>query len=119
MPASKTSASGNDRFHALIPASLSKAEKASIVALALAVLKGRNRPGRAIRKPRDIEDLLRLKLSGRRNQAFRVIYLDTRHRLIEMPDRHESPGAPAPLTHPANRARPFDMLMAVLHWHGA
>ncbi|MDE0000585.1 MAG: DNA repair protein RadC [Rhodospirillaceae bacterium] len=84
MSASKSSASGDDRFDALTPASLSKAEKDSVVALALAVLKGRNRRGRAIRKPEDIENFLRLKLSGRRNEAFGLIYLDTRHRLIEM-----------------------------------
>ena len=84
MPASKSSASGDDRFHALTPASLSKAEKDSVVELALAVLKRRNRRGRTIRKPEDIQAFLRLKLSGRRNEAFGVIYLDTRHRLIEM-----------------------------------
>ena len=84
MPASKSPASGDDRFQALTPASLSKAEKDSVVALALSVLKRRNRRGRAIKKPKDIEDFLRLKLSGRRNEAFGLIYLDTRHRLIEM-----------------------------------
>lgn len=84
MPASNNSASSDDRFHSLTPASLSKSEKDSVVALALAVLKGRNRRGRTIRRPRDIEDFLRLKLSGRRNETFGVIYLDTRHRLIEI-----------------------------------
>jgi len=84
MPASITEAPDDDRFHSLTPASLSKTEKDSVVALALAVLKRRNRRGRTIRKPEDIKDFLRLQLSGRRNEAFGVIYLDTRHRLIEM-----------------------------------
>ena len=80
MTASTTAAA--DRFHALTPASLSKCEKSSVVSLALAVLKQRQRPGRLLKSPRAIADFLRLKLAGRRNEVFGVIFLDTRLRLI-------------------------------------
>ena len=52
--------------------------------LALPVLSERFRPGRAFTSPSDIEAYLRLRLTGRRNEVFGIIYLDTRHRLIEI-----------------------------------
>ena len=73
-----------DRFQSLAPASLSRSEKSSVVKLALAVLSARYRPGRAFTSPEDIEGFLRLKLTGRRNEVFGIIYLDTRHRLIKI-----------------------------------
>ena len=85
MPASNTAAAarGNEnRFRSLTPAALSKTEKSSVVKLALAVLSQRYRPGRTFTSPEDIEGYLRLKLTGRRNEVFGVVYLDTRHRLI-------------------------------------
>ena len=94
MPASSTApaeaarastAHGDEnRFHSLSPACLSKTEKSSVVKLALAVLTSRYRPGRAFTSPEDIEGFLRLKLTGRRNEVFGIIYLDTRHRLIKI-----------------------------------
>ena len=84
MPASNTARSSDNRFQSLSPASLSRPEKSSVVELALAVLSARYRPGRAFTSPEDIEGFLRLKLTGRRNEVFGVIYLDTRHRLIEI-----------------------------------
>ena len=83
MPASKTAA-GDDRFRSLTPSSLSRSEKSSVVTLALAVLSQRFRPGRTFSSPRDVEGFLRLKLTGRRNEVFGIIYMDTRHRLIEI-----------------------------------
>ena len=73
---------GENRFESLSPALLSRTEKSSVVKLALAVLASRYRPGRAITAPEDVEGLLRLKLTGRRNEVFGIIFLDTRHRLI-------------------------------------
>ena len=84
MPASNTARSGDNRFQSLSPASLSRSEKSSVVKLALAVLASRYRPGRAFTSPEDIERFLRLKLTGRRNKVFGIIYLDTRHRLIKI-----------------------------------
>ena len=84
MAASPTTRPSDNRFGALTPASLSKPEKSSVIKLALAVLSARYRPGRAFTSPEDIEGYLRLKLTGRRNEVFGIIYLDTRHRLIEI-----------------------------------
>ncbi len=77
-------ASREDRFQSLNPSLLTSAEKSSVVALALKVLSGRFRRGRCLNAPEDVQQFLRLKLSGRRNEVFGVIYLDTRHRLIRM-----------------------------------
>ena len=84
MPASKTAPASDNRFQSLSPAALSKSEKSSVVTLALNVLSQRFRPGRAFTSPEDIEGYLRLKLTGRRNEVFGIIYLDTRHCLIEI-----------------------------------
>ena len=89
MPASKTvpasAAPANaNRFQSISPASLSRTEKSSVIKLALAVLSARYRPGRSFTSPEDIEGFLRLKLAGRRNEVFGIVYLDTRHRLIEI-----------------------------------
>ncbi len=84
MPASKTAPAGDNRFESLSPAALSKSEKSTVVSLALKVLSQRFRPGRAFTSPEDIEGFLRLRLTGRRNEVFGIIYLDTRHRLIEI-----------------------------------
>ena len=84
MPASNTATTADNRFQSLSPASLSRTEKSSVIKLALAVLSARYRPGRAFTSPEDIEGFLRLKLTGRRNEVFGIVYLDTRHRLIEI-----------------------------------
>ena len=87
MPASESASAARenqDRFQPLSPACLSRSEKSSVVKLALAVLSSRYRPGRSFTSPEDIQGFLRLKLTGRRNEVFGIVYMDTRHRLIEM-----------------------------------
>ena len=84
MSAPNAASTREDRFHSLTPASLSSAEQSSVVALALKVLSGRFRRGRTVNAPGDIQQFLRLKLSGRRNEVFGVVYLDARNRLIEI-----------------------------------
>ena len=89
MPASKSASASvapatKNRFASLTPASLSRREKSSLIELALSVLSLRYRPGRGFASPEDIQGFLRLKLTGRRNEVFGIVYLDTRHRLIEM-----------------------------------
>ena len=79
-----STAAADNRFRSLTPAALSSTEKSAVVTLALAVLKQRWRPGRVFTSPADIEGFLRLKLAGRRNEVFGILYLDTRHRLIEL-----------------------------------
>ena len=87
MPASNTAAATaaparENRFASLTPSCLSSAEKSSLVSLALKVLSQRYRRGRVLNSPDEIEGFLRLKLSGRRNEVFGIIFLDCRHRLI-------------------------------------
>ncbi len=84
MPASRTPNAADNRFHSLTPAALSSTEKSAVVALALSVLSQRCRRGRAFKSPGHFVDFLRLKLAGRRNEVFGVIFLDTRHHLIDI-----------------------------------
>ena len=84
MSAPNAASAREDRFHSLTPASLSNAEQSSVVALALKVLSGRFRRGRTVNAPQDVQQFLRLKLSGRRNEVFGVIFLDARNRLIRI-----------------------------------
>ncbi|MDD9997059.1 MAG: DNA repair protein RadC [Rhodospirillaceae bacterium] len=87
MPAPKSTTAARakeNRFASLTPACLSKREKSSLIKLALDVLSRRFRPGRSFGSPEDIQGYLRLKLTDRRNEVFGVVYMDTRHRLIEM-----------------------------------
>lgn len=77
-PAARTPAAPADRnrFARLTPACLSGSEKSSIVTLALGVLRSRCRPRRAFATPEDIERFLQVKLSGRRNEVFGILFLD-------------------------------------------
>ena len=89
MPASATAPAtaprtNQNRFASLTPACLSKREKSALVELALDVLSQQYRPGRSFTSPEDIQGFLRLKLTERRNEVFGIVYMDTRHRLIEM-----------------------------------
>ena len=84
MPASRTPNAADNRFQSLSPASLSPTEKSAVVALALSVLSQRCRRGRAFKSPGHFVDFLRLKLAGRRNEVFGVIFLDTRNHLIDI-----------------------------------
>ena len=86
MSAPNAASAREDRFRPLTPASLSSAEQSSVVALALKVLSARFRRGRTLNAPQDIQQFLRLKLTGRRNEVFGIIYLDTRHRIIAIED---------------------------------
>ena len=89
MPASKTAPATTarahqNRFASLTASCLSKREKSTLIELALDVLSQRYSPGRSFSSPEDIQEFLRLKLTGRRNEVFGIVYMDTRHRLIEM-----------------------------------
>ena len=70
-----TSAHANqNRFASLTAACLSKPEKSALIKLALDVLSQRYRPGRSFSSPEDIQGFLRLKLTGRRNEVFGIVY---------------------------------------------
>lgn len=84
MSAPNPASAANNRFRSLTPASLSRAEKSSVISLALSVLSQRSRPALSFATPEDIQRFVRLRLAGRRDEAFGIVYLNTRHRLIEM-----------------------------------
>jgi len=73
-----------DRFADLIVSTLSDAEKGSLVALAMRVLSARHHRGRAIRSPDDTQAYLRLRLADRQTELFGCLYLDNRHRVLEL-----------------------------------
>jgi len=73
-----------DRFVDLRPSQLSSTEKQSLVALALGILKQRHRAGRVLSSPEQTQAFLRLKLIDRKHEVFGALFLDNRHRVIEV-----------------------------------
>jgi DNA repair protein RadC len=69
---------------ALTPADLEPAEQDAIVALALAILKHRHRRGRALTSTQDTRAYLRLRLAERKGEVFGALFLDTRHRVLDL-----------------------------------
>lgn len=59
-------------------------EQDQIVQVALAILEYRYRPGAFLESPAEVKDYLRLELSDRKFEAFGCIFLDCRHRVIEI-----------------------------------
>ena len=78
------STSAQNRFEALKPRVLSREEKQAVVKLALSVLADRHRSGCALGSPDETRAYLRLKLSDRRHEVFGALFLDNRHRVIEV-----------------------------------
>ena len=76
--------SGTDRFADLKSSTLSNAEKASLMNLALNILAARHRKGRVIKSPADTEAYLRLRMADLPNERFGCLYLDNRHRVLEL-----------------------------------
>ena len=74
----------NDRFAELKPSALNDAEKCSLLALAMKVLSVRHYRGRTLRSPDDTQAYLRLKLADKQAELFGCLYLDNRHRVIEL-----------------------------------
>mgnify|MGYP001823923513 FL=1 len=71
-----------DRLSGLKPADLNDVEKQSVIALAMKVLSIKHRAGRALSKPDETRDFLRLRLADYRNEVFGCLFLDNRHRII-------------------------------------
>lgn len=84
MSAPHPASAGDNRFRSLTPASLSRAEKSSLIELALSVLSQRSRTGLTFAAPEDMQRFLRHRLAGRRDEVFGIVYLNTRHRFIQM-----------------------------------
>lgn len=74
----------DDRFADLKPSALNDAEKTSLVALAMKVLSARHYRGRTIKSPDDTQAYLRLRLADKRSESFGCLYLDNRHRVLEI-----------------------------------
>ena len=70
------------KFTGIEAETLSDADKDALVALALAILQERHRPGATLTDPGASRDYLRLLLSERKNEVFGVIFLDNRNRVL-------------------------------------
>ena len=73
-----------DRFNGLSPTELNEMEKQSLMALALTMLAEQHRPGEALSSPDETRSYLRLRLAERKNEVFGCVFLDNRHRIIEV-----------------------------------
>lgn len=62
---------------------LNKSEKKSLIALALAVLQERHKPGVLLPSPNETRDYLRLRLGDCKAEVFGCLFLDSQHRVIE------------------------------------
>ena len=73
-----------DRFADLKTSSLNDAEKCSLLALAMKVLSARHHRGRTLKSPDDTQAYLRLRLAYLKAELFGCLFLDNRHRLLEL-----------------------------------
>jgi DNA repair protein RadC len=71
-------------FGQVSAADLNPADQDAVIALALAILRRRHRRGRQITCVADTQAYLRLKLKDQKGEVFGALFLDTRHRLIEL-----------------------------------
>lgn len=81
---SPVSKRNNDRFGGLSVSELNDVEKQSLMALALALLAEQHQPGEALSSPEDTRSYLRIRLADRKNEVFGGLFLDNRHRIIEV-----------------------------------
>lgn len=72
----------SDRFTQIRPSDLSETEQASLVQLALKILRARHRRGRLLSSPQDTQQYLQLVFESYRNEVFAAIFLDNRHRVL-------------------------------------
>ena len=73
-----------DRFKGLKPGALNDAEKCSLLALAMKVLSVRHYRGRKLTSPGDTQAYLRLRLADKQAELFGCLYLDNRHRVLQL-----------------------------------
>lgn len=71
-----------NRFAAFTNDYLNDAEQATVLALALDIVRARYRRGNELGRPEDVGAFLMLELASYRNEVFSVIYLDQRLRVI-------------------------------------
>jgi DNA repair protein RadC len=73
-----------NQFEGLRTSMLTKAEKSTVVELALAVLRERHRSGRSLGNSEQTKAYLQLRLATRKHEVFGALYLDNRHRIIRV-----------------------------------
>ncbi len=73
-----------DRFTGLKPSELNDTEKQSVVMLAMKVLLIKHRVGRTLSSPEETRNFLRLRMADYRNEVFGCLFLDNRHRILEV-----------------------------------
>ena len=81
LPVTKTT---KDRFDGFLLSELNDAEKQSLKALALTLLAEQHQPGKALTSPEETRSYLRLRLAEYKNEVFGCVYLDNRHRIIDV-----------------------------------
>ena len=73
-----------DRFDDFLLSELNDAEKQSLKALALTLLAEQHQPGKTLTSPEETRNYLRLRLAEYKNEVFGCVYLDNRHRIIDV-----------------------------------
>jgi len=73
-----------DRFDDFLLSELNNAEKQSLKALALTLLAEQHQPGKTLTSPEETRSYLRLRLAEHKNEVFGCVFLDNRHRIIEV-----------------------------------
>jgi DNA repair protein RadC len=73
-----------NRVLSLQPAQLSSEEQEGVIALALAILQHRHRPGDLLESPAQTRNFLRLRLAEHTAEAFGCVFLDSAHRVLDV-----------------------------------
>ncbi len=73
-----------DRFDGLSLSELNDVERQSLMTLALTLLAEQHRPGDTLGSPEETRKYLRIRLAERKNEVFGCLFLDNRHRIIEV-----------------------------------
>jgi len=73
-----------NRFEAVEPAALNQVEIETLIELVQRLLAERHRAGSALESPEQTRTFLRLKLMDRKHEVFGALFLDNRHRIIEV-----------------------------------
>ncbi|MCP4285746.1 MAG: DNA repair protein RadC [Gammaproteobacteria bacterium] len=81
LPVTKTM---KDRFDGFLLSELNDAEKQSLKALALTLLAEQHQRGKTLTSPEETCSYLRLRLAEYKNEVFGCVFLDNRHRIINV-----------------------------------
>ncbi len=73
-----------DRFCGLSTNELNDKERRSLTRLALTLLAESHQPGKVLDSPESTRSYLRLQLAEYKNEVFGCVFLDQRHRIIEV-----------------------------------